>query len=95
MATVFARKAALRKGMLRTLRQIPEDALASQCTLTSSVTELTPAAAVARILSQQTWYNSARTVGCYLSMAKGELRTGAIVSDLLSQGALVRRHGCG
>lgn len=32
MAAIFARKAALRKGMLRTLRQLPEDALASQCT---------------------------------------------------------------
>lgn len=33
MASVFSRKAALRKGMLRTLRQIPEDSLASQCNL--------------------------------------------------------------
>ncbi|KLT43909.1 putative 5-formyltetrahydrofolate cyclo-ligase [Cutaneotrichosporon oleaginosum] len=74
MSAVFARKAALRKGMLRTLRQMPEDAVASQ------------SAAVARILVQQDWYKSAQTVGCYLSMARGELRTTEIVADLLANG---------
>lgn len=53
-----------------------------------SAVELTAAAAVARILSQQPFYRNAKTVGCYLSMAKGELRTGEIVADLLSAGKL-------
>ncbi|BEJ11601.1 hypothetical protein CspHIS471_0200610 [Cutaneotrichosporon sp. HIS471] len=77
MASIFARKAALRKEMLRTLRQIPEEALASQ------------SAAVARVLAGQEWYTSAKTVGCYLSMARGELRTHDIVADLLDKGKVV------
>jgi 5-formyltetrahydrofolate cyclo-ligase len=52
-----------------------------------TTSQLTPAAAVARILAQQEWYTSARTVGCYLSMARGELRTNAIVADLLDKGS--------
>ncbi|TXT07314.1 hypothetical protein VHUM_03484 [Vanrija humicola] len=77
MAAVFADKAVLRKGMLRTLRALTEEQLAEQ------------SAAVFTVLQQQKFYREARSVGCYLSMKKGELRTGAIVSDLLqSQKAL-------
>ena len=39
-----------------------------------------------RVLQQQPFYKNARTVGCYLSMQKGELRTTHIVQDLLSSG---------
>ncbi|WOO84554.1 5-formyltetrahydrofolate cyclo-ligase [Vanrija pseudolonga] len=71
MAAVFADKALLRKGMLRTLRALTEEQLSEQ------------SAAVFNVLRQQKFYQEARSVGCYLSMKKGELRTGAIVSDLL------------
>ncbi|KAL1407210.1 hypothetical protein Q8F55_006626 [Vanrija albida] len=71
MAAVFADKAVLRKGMLRTLRALTDEQLAEQ------------SAAVFNVLQQQKFYREARTVGCYLSMQRGELRTGAIVKDLL------------
>lgn len=41
------------------------------------------AAAVARILREQPFYKNAKSVCCYLSMAKGELRTNEIVADIL------------
>ncbi|KAI9633331.1 uncharacterized protein MKK02DRAFT_39311 [Dioszegia hungarica] len=72
---MFALKAALRKSMLKALRQISEQELKAQSD------------AVFRSLLQQDWYTSARSVGCYLSMAKGELQTDQIVQDLLKRGA--------
>jgi 5-formyltetrahydrofolate cyclo-ligase len=44
------------------------------------------AQAVARILLDQPYYRKAQNVACYLSMANGELRTKAIVKDLLASG---------
>lgn len=44
------------------------------------------AQAVARILLDQPYYYKAQNVACYLSMASGELRTKAIVKDLLASG---------
>lgn len=44
------------------------------------------ASAVTRHLLSQPFFQRARTVGCYLSMAKGELRTDDIVSTCLEQG---------
>lgn len=85
MAAVFAQKSALRKSMLKTLRGLSEAELASQCELLLCCGELTTtAAAVARILREQPFYNNAKSVCCYLSMAKGELRTNEIVADILA-----------
>lgn len=84
MAAIFARKAALRKGMLKTLRGLSETELASQCEQASRL-GLTAAEAVARVLAAQPFYQQAKSVACYLSMAKGELRTDALVRDLLKR----------
>lgn len=46
------------------------------------------------VLRQQKFYRDARSVGCYLSMKKGELRTGAIVDDLLLQCACGSEAAC-
>ncbi|KAK1921129.1 5-formyltetrahydrofolate cyclo-ligase [Papiliotrema laurentii] len=74
MSTMFAIKSALRRDMLRKLRGVSQDQLEGQ------------SQAVFRVLQQQPFYKNARTVGCYLSMQKGELRTTHIVQDLLSSG---------
>lgn len=46
---------------------------------------LTPADAVARVLTAQPFYQQAKSVACYLSMASGELRTDALVRTLLQR----------
>lgn len=48
--------------------------------------------AVFSSLSQQEFYKSAKSVGCYLSMSKGELQTDRIIQDLLSRGVYSSRH---
>lgn len=49
-------------------------------------TEALEAQAVVRHLLAQPFYKNAQRVGCYLSMAHGELRTTQIVDDLLNSG---------
>lgn len=98
---VYVIKAALRKSMLRTLRAISESELDRQCepafylrpTIFSCLagridylTGLNPAHVVTKILLEQPFLRDARSVGCYLSMAKGELRTARIVDEILRKG---------
>ncbi|WVQ94381.1 5-formyltetrahydrofolate cyclo-ligase [Kwoniella sp. CBS 9459] len=73
-AATFALKSSLRKGMLKTLRSMSD-----------SDTQL-QSEAVLRILKEQSFFNQARSVGCYLSMKHGELRTDGIVDHLLQRG---------
>ncbi|WVQ82864.1 5-formyltetrahydrofolate cyclo-ligase [Cryptococcus sp. DSM 104549] len=75
MSATFALKSSLRKSMLRTLRGIPDAELQQQ------------SRAVFKILLDQPFFKKAQTVGCYLNMAKGELRTDQIVDHLLRRGS--------
>lgn len=104
MAAQFALKAALRKSMNKTLRALSEEQLAEQCVSPSALScvrhsqripLMTVALAVTRQLVLQPFFKKARNVGCYLSMGKGELRTGGIVEECLKTGALLapRRAG--
>ncbi|KAL7421663.1 hypothetical protein Q5752_003432 [Cryptotrichosporon argae] len=73
-SSLFAAKATLRKSMLRTLKALPDADVARESRL------------VADALVQQDFFKRAGSVACYLSMARGELRTDAIVSEILRQG---------
>jgi len=44
------------------------------------------AQAVARLVLEQPRFSKAKSVACYLSMARGELRTTGIVDELLKRG---------
>ncbi|OCF44982.1 5-formyltetrahydrofolate cyclo-ligase [Kwoniella heveanensis CBS 569] len=75
-AATFALKSSLRKGMLKTLKGMSDGDVQRQ------------SESVLRILKEQEFFNKARTVGCYLSMKHGELRTDGIVDQLLQRDAL-------
>ncbi|OWZ56739.1 5-formyltetrahydrofolate cyclo-ligase [Cryptococcus neoformans var. grubii Br795] len=74
MAVTFALKATLRKTMLRTLKGMSDSEIDKQ------------SRDVFRILLDQNFFKKANSVGCYLSMAQGELRTNLIVDHLLKRG---------
>ncbi|WWD22622.1 5-formyltetrahydrofolate cyclo-ligase [Kwoniella shandongensis] len=74
MAATFALKSSLRKSMLKTLRGISDQDVERQ------------SQAVFRLLLDQPFFKQAKSVGCYLSMAHGELRTDGIVTHLLKRG---------
>lgn len=74
MAATFALKATLRKTMLRTLKGMSDSEIDKQ------------SRDVFRILLDQNFFKKANSVGCYLSMAHGELRTNLIVDHLLKRG---------
>ncbi|OCF34553.1 5-formyltetrahydrofolate cyclo-ligase [Kwoniella heveanensis BCC8398] len=73
-AATFALKSSLRKGMLKTLKGMSDGDVQRQ------------SESVLRILKEQEFFNKARSVGCYLSMKHGELRTDGIVDHLLQRG---------
>ncbi|WVF66768.1 5-formyltetrahydrofolate cyclo-ligase [Kwoniella sp. CBS 6097] len=73
-AATFALKSSLRKGMLKTLKMMSDGDVQQQ------------SEAVLRILREQAFFRDAKSVGCYLSMKHGELRTGGIVDHLLQRG---------
>ncbi|ORY26957.1 hypothetical protein BCR39DRAFT_560236 [Naematelia encephala] len=73
MANPFALKTALRKSMLRTLRSMSVEDIEKQSQV------------VAERLFALPVYQNAKSIGCYLSMAHGELRTTAIVTSILSR----------
>jgi 5-formyltetrahydrofolate cyclo-ligase len=50
------------------------------------------AAAVFNVLRQQKFYRDARSVGCYLSMKKGELRTARLSTTCCCSACGLRRH---
>ncbi|KAK8844825.1 5-formyltetrahydrofolate cyclo-ligase [Kwoniella newhampshirensis] len=74
MAATFALKSTLRRSMLRTLRGMTDQDIERQ------------SQAVFKILLDQPFFKQAKSVGCYLSMAHGELRTNGIVTHLLKRG---------
>jgi len=91
----FALKSNLRKSMLRTLRAIPNDEVEQQCerflpqarpTMPREADQYDAAQAVARLVLEQPRFSKAKSVACYLSMARGELRTTGIVDELLKRG---------
>nr|ODN85734.1 5-formyltetrahydrofolate cyclo-ligase [Cryptococcus depauperatus CBS 7841] len=71
MSTTFALKSVLRRSMLQTLRNM------------SSLEVEKQSQKVFEILLNQPFFKTANTVGCYLSMAQGELQTAQIVDHLL------------
>ncbi|CAD6584448.1 MAG: 5,10-methenyltetrahydrofolate synthetase [Tremellales sp. Tagirdzhanova-0007] len=70
---VSSLKSSLRKSVLGTLRSLSDAELDQQ------------SQAVANFLVKQPFFTRARSVACYLSMARGELRTSMIVDDLLGR----------
>ncbi|WWC67405.1 5-formyltetrahydrofolate cyclo-ligase [Kwoniella pini CBS 10737] len=75
IAAAFARKATLRKSMLRTLKGMSD----------ADIEKLSQA--VFRILLDQSFFKEAKSIGCYLSMKHGELRTNRIVDHILKRGS--------
>ncbi|WVO15147.1 5-formyltetrahydrofolate cyclo-ligase [Cryptococcus depauperatus] len=75
MSTTFALKSVLRRSMLQTLRNM------------SSLEVEKQSQKVFEILLNQPFFKTANTVGCYLSMAQGELQTVQIVDHLLCRGS--------
>ncbi|WWC90290.1 5-formyltetrahydrofolate cyclo-ligase [Kwoniella dendrophila CBS 6074] len=73
-AAAFALKSSLRKSMLRTLKGMTDAEVEKQ------------SQAVFRILLDQPFFKEAKSVGCYLSMKHGELRTNGIVDHILKRG---------
>ncbi|WRT63116.1 5-formyltetrahydrofolate cyclo-ligase [Kwoniella shivajii] len=74
-SVAFALKCTLRKSMLKTLRGMADSEVEKQ------------SQAVFETLLEQPFFREAKSVGCYLSMKHGELRTGGIVNHLLSRGS--------
>ncbi|KAK4686035.1 5-formyltetrahydrofolate cyclo-ligase, partial [Tremellales sp. Uapishka_1] len=74
LVTPYTLKASLRKSMLRTLKSMSEADIEAQ------------SIQVAQILFKEKFFREAKSIGCYLSMGKGELRTNHIVSDILQRG---------
>ncbi|WWC57491.1 5-formyltetrahydrofolate cyclo-ligase [Kwoniella dejecticola CBS 10117] len=74
-AAAFALKATLRKSMLRTLKGMSDAEVEKQ------------SQAVFRKLLDQPFFKEAKSVGCYLSMKHGELRTTGIVDHILKRGS--------
>ncbi|ORX35179.1 hypothetical protein BD324DRAFT_122576 [Kockovaella imperatae] len=72
--SVGASKIALRRVMLRKLRDVSQDDLSAQSIAVTS-----------RLLSSP-FFKDAQSIGCYLSMAQGELRTDLIVRHILESG---------
>ncbi|WVR03037.1 5-formyltetrahydrofolate cyclo-ligase [Kwoniella sp. DSM 27419] len=73
-AAAFALKSALRKSMTKTLKSMSDGEIERQ------------SQAVLQILLEQPFFHRAKSVGCYLSMGHGELRTTGIVDELLRRG---------
>ncbi|WVW81164.1 5-formyltetrahydrofolate cyclo-ligase [Kwoniella bestiolae CBS 10118] len=71
----FALKASLRKSMLKTLKGMSDGEVEKQ------------SQAVFRILLDQPFFKEAKSIGCYLSMKHGELRTNGIVDHVLKRGS--------
>lgn len=77
MAILRSKKADLRALMRRTLSQIPNASVAKQ------------SRAITALVTTLPQYQSARRIGVYLSMPKGEVTTRAIVLDAMAQGKQV------
>lgn len=91
----FVLKKALRKSMTHTLKAMSSTDTQHQCEPInprregqSCVADMETAEMVMKLLLESPYYKSAKSVGCYLSMANGELQTTGIVGDILAQGRI-------